>query len=81
MNLSSDFSPGERVVYVPTHAEGDLRHPDCEQGAVSSVNDHTVFVKFDQYVKKFGWDGATSQGCDPCDLVSADKRVRNSSKS
>lgn len=33
------FQAGDRVVYVPTHAEGDRNHPDCERGKVSSVND------------------------------------------
>lgn len=33
-----------------------------------STTDKTVFVRFDRHVKKFGWDGATSQGCDPNDL-------------
>lgn len=63
-----DFTKGQRVVYVPLHAHGDLAHPDCERGAVSSVNAKTVFVKFNKSVEKFGWDGATAQGCDPTSL-------------
>lgn len=59
----------QRVAYVPTHADGDLNHPDVERGAVSSTNHKYVFVKFDKHVAKFGWDGATSQACDPSDLV------------
>lgn len=65
---AQDFNPGDRVVYVPMHAAGNISHPDCERGAVSSTNARVVFVRFDKHVKKFGWAGATSQACDPCDL-------------
>lgn len=58
-----------RVAYVPTHAHGDLTHPDVEVGKVSTWNTRFVFVRFDKSVAKFGWDGATSQSCDPADLV------------
>lgn len=43
----SDFRKCQRVLYVPTHAHGDLDHPDCKRGVVSSVNDWWVFVKYD----------------------------------
>lgn len=26
----SDFHVGDMVRYVPYHAHGDIRHPDCE---------------------------------------------------
>lgn len=43
-----EFEKGDRVRYVPGHAEGDYNHPDCEDGIVSSVRDETrVFVKYD----------------------------------
>lgn len=60
----SDFSEGERVRYVPGHAHGDERHPDCEDGTVTSTNDAAVFVRF----------GARngSQACTATDLVSLD---------
>jgi hypothetical protein len=64
-----DIKPTMRVAYVPLHAHGDIAHPDVERGTVSSVNQRFAFVKFDKYVSKFGWDGATSQSCDPDDLV------------
>lgn len=65
------FKPGDRVVYVPTHAHGDRHHPDCERGKVSSLSadGSTVFVRFDGAVGRLGWEGATSQGCYPEDLV------------
>lgn len=42
-----DFREGERVLYVPMHANGDKKHPDCERGVVSSANDHFVFVRYE----------------------------------
>jgi len=65
-----DIRERQRVAYVPLHANGDLKHPDVERGAVSSKNHVNVFVKFDKQVKKFGWEGTTAQACDPRDLVS-----------
>lgn len=43
---ASDFQPGERVLYVPYHAQGDTSHPDCERGVVSSTNNLYVFVRY-----------------------------------
>ena len=59
----------KRVIYIPGHAFGDKNHPDCEHGAVSSSNDKVVFVKFDRQLNKFGWNGTTSQACNPEDLI------------
>jgi hypothetical protein len=56
------FESGDAVTYVPNHAHGDLKHPDCEHGIVSSVNaSGTVFVRFG--------GRPNSQGCNPEDLV------------
>jgi len=43
------MSPGDRVIYVPNHADGDRRHPDCEHGAITSIGEFTgyIFVLFD----------------------------------
>lgn len=62
-------TPGVRVAYIPGHAFGDMAHPDVEYGIVSSSNDKNVFVKFNEALSRFGWDGATSQSCCPDDLV------------
>jgi hypothetical protein len=62
-------TPGTRVAYVPLHASGCLDHFDVEYGTVSSHNGKNVFVKFNEAVSRFGWDGATSRACDPADLV------------
>lgn len=63
-----DFYKGMRVRYVPGHATSENHH-DCQNGTVSSVNHLYVFVKFDKQLRKFGWDGTTSQSCQPMDLV------------
>lgn len=65
---TTNFTYGDKVLYVPDHAKDDDLHPDREHGAVSSTNDIFVFVKFDSTVEKYGWDGATSQGCYPWQL-------------
>ena len=71
MSAPRPFKPGDRVVYVPMHADGDRRHPDCEHGKVSSVSERSgiVFVKFDPRVARLGWDGATAEACDAETLV------------
>lgn len=63
----SEIQPKMRVAYVPAHAEWDKSA--IEYGTVSSKNDKYVFIKFDKQLEKFGWDGTTSQSCDPNDLV------------
>jgi hypothetical protein len=66
---SQEFTPGDRVAYVPTHADGDMEHTDVELGTVSSLgNGNIVFVRFDKQVQVLGWDGTTSQACDKRDL-------------
>lgn len=30
------FDPGTQIAYIPLHAEGDISHPDCEFGFVTS---------------------------------------------
>lgn len=47
----TDFKPGDRVVY----------RPEREEGTVTSVNKHWVFVCY-------GLPGDTSQATDPRDL-------------
>lgn len=59
------FSEGDRVLYVPHHADGDEKHPDCERGIVSSTNSVNVFVR---YANKSGLFAATAQATRPEDL-------------
>lgn len=39
-------SIGAIVTYVPSHANGNINHPDCERGRVKSWNDGGVFVDY-----------------------------------
>lgn len=36
----------DKVLYVPTHAEGDITHPDCERGVITAMRDGGVWVRF-----------------------------------
>lgn len=67
----SDFKKGMKVRYVPTHANGDIKHQDCENGVVSSVNDRVVFVKYNNLmcIMTTGDEPYTAQATDPSDLV------------
>jgi len=53
------FEPGTRVTFIETQ----------ENGIVSSINEHFVFVKFDQSISDSGIKSTTSQGCSPKDLL------------
>lgn len=57
--------------YIPTHAEGNNTHPDCQKGCVSSTNDERVFVKYDNLmcIMVTGDEPYTAQATDPNDLV------------
>ena len=44
---TSDFKKGDRVKYIPHHANGDRFHPDCQTGVVRSTNEFFVFVIYD----------------------------------
>jgi hypothetical protein len=63
--LSEIFLRFRKVAYVPLHAYDDIKHPDVEIGFVSSTSDKFVFVRFSKQLAKFGWNGTTSQSCDP----------------
>ncbi len=68
---TADFQKGMKVRYIPTHAHGDRRHPDCEDGVVSSVNAKNVFVKYDNKmcIMTTGDEPYTAQATDPEDLI------------
>lgn len=65
-----DFQQGDRVLYVPHHAGGDTRHPDCERGIVSSTNEVNVFVR---YFSKDGTLQQTAQATSPEDLMKVER--------
>ncbi len=60
---TKDTPQHTKVIYLPYHAHGDVAHPDCETGFVSSCNESGVFVKFARYLELHGWEGTTSQHC------------------
>jgi len=37
---------GDKVCYVPRHADGDEKHTDCEFGEIWRVDDTTALVEF-----------------------------------
>ena len=49
---------GSPVTYIPNHA-GNLSHPDCERGHISSMRDGGIWVRF---------RSATGAKCDPSNL-------------
>jgi len=65
------FKKGDRVRYVPDHAEGNINSPFCEDGAVSSVGEAFVFVKYDNNVCVMvtGDEPYTAAATNPRDLV------------
>lgn len=65
-NKIDQFIPGDRVTYIPTHAYGDIKHPDCETGTVSSIGKSFVFVRYHL--------GDTAAATRPEDLVNMEKR-------
>jgi len=68
---TSMFKKGMRVRYIPIHANGNIRHEDCENGVVSSTNDQWVFVKYDNLDCKMvtGDEPYTAQATCPDDLA------------
>ena len=42
----TEISIGRSVIYIPCHAKGDAGHKDCENGVITSFNDHVVFVRY-----------------------------------
>ena len=71
MKQTRDFKKGQRVRYIPAHAEGDISHPDCNNGVVSSINDKWVFVKYDtpDLVMRSGDEPYTAAATSPKDLI------------
>ena len=72
--------PGDNVVYVPTHANGVVDHPDCEEGFVTSRRGDAVWCRFwhrNHAVRAFPGEAtrmelrtvANSERCDVSDLV------------
>ena len=67
----NEFKKGDKVKYIPTHAENDPGHKDCKCGVVSSVNEKFVFVKYnnDMCIMTTGDEPYTAQATSPEDLI------------
>ena len=37
---------GVQIIYVPDHADGDMSHPDCQPGFVTSVAKEFAFCRY-----------------------------------
>jgi hypothetical protein len=59
--VTQEYKQGDRVAYIPIHAEGDITHKDVEQGEIVSVNHLYIFVRFDNQV--------TPKACSPTNIV------------
>ena len=55
---------GTRVRYIPHHAHGDAGHPSCEDGAISTIGEEYVFVRFDRQVVKKGGEASNAEACE-----------------
>lgn len=40
------LTPGTQIIYVPTHAAGDVTHPDAEAGFVTAVRGNVAFCRY-----------------------------------
>ena len=69
---SLKFNKGDRVIYVPKHANGNRNHKDCEHGIVYSLTEEFVFVKYDNAECKMltGDEPYTPRATKKDDLVS-----------
>lgn len=61
ISSANQFRPGDKVKWVPYHAQGDADHPDCDLGVVSSISaTGNVFVRF---------RSGTDEACNPINLL------------
>ena len=62
--MALKFNSGDKVLYIPNHANGDPEHEDCERGIVSCSSPlGNVFVNFDDQP-----NNSSSKGCYPENL-------------
>lgn len=59
---------GCNVLYIPTHANGSCKHPDCENGIITSYNDKNVFVRYIRYIRNSILQPTPQSTC-PEDLI------------
>jgi len=65
---------GVQVVYVPRHANGNIDHPDCEQGFITSVRGSTAFCRFWSKTHEGLRTESCSESVHISDLVACDTR-------
>ena len=46
MNKKEILKRGTQIVYVPNHADGDLKHEDCEYGFVITDKGESAFCRY-----------------------------------
>ena len=44
--MLAKLQPGTQIIYVPTHAQEDISHPDCEEGFVTRVKNTHAFCRY-----------------------------------
>ena len=64
-----NFIPGQKVLYVPTHARGDVKHRHCELGTVVRISEEFVFVLYSIGGPKATYPDTLyiQHECDSCD--------------
>ena len=58
------YKIGQQIAYVPTHAQGDVNHPDVEFGFVTSQKGARVWCRF--YRNPSTTDLRTKLNSEPC---------------
>lgn len=41
-----ELDTGRLVIYVPTHANGNMGHPDCEEGVLTAFDNNFCWVRY-----------------------------------
>ena len=63
--LRLETREGDRVLWVPSEAEGNVEHFLCKSGIITRFDDKRVMMKFDEDVHSVGWESATEVAIDP----------------
>jgi len=77
-----ELKRGTQIIYVPMHAKGDLDHPDCEEGFVTSARQVGPFGRawcrfWSKHDPSRLRTRSCSEGCNPDDLVIKDTRPQS----
>jgi len=70
---------GTQIAYIPTHAGGDINHPDVQFGFVTSERGDTVFCRFwSKHSPGELCTKANSEGADRTNIVEHVSRSQSS---